>query len=82
MKITVGPDQLVSHTVVSAVADAEDCSPTDLPPLRDTVDTDALDSLFSMETTDESQVMGTLTFDYSKSDIRIWLDRSVTITIS
>lgn len=82
MDITLGPDQVASHAVVRAVADAENCSLTDLPPLNEIVDIDALDSLFSTETTDESHIMGTFTFDYSESHIRIWLDRSVTIAIS
>lgn len=42
-----GVDRRVSTAVVTAVAEAEGCPPTDLaPPLHDAVDPEALDRLF------------------------------------
>lgn len=40
-------DEAISQQVVEAVADAKGVDPLDLPPLYNTVDPDALDSLFS-----------------------------------
>lgn len=37
----------VSQRVVAAVADARDVDPLELPPLYDTIDSDALDQLFA-----------------------------------
>ncbi|QLD91194.1 hypothetical protein HWV07_07185 [Natronomonas salina] len=39
-------DESVSETVVTAVADAKGVDPLDLDPLYDSIDPDALDSLF------------------------------------
>jgi hypothetical protein len=81
MERTVKPDQSVSYTLLCAVAEVEGCCPTDLPPLQDTLDMDALDALFSTETDKTPQCEGSLTFEYSDSTVTIWSDRSVTISI-
>jgi len=81
MERTVPADKSVSHTLVCAVADAEGCCPTDLPPLYETLDVDALDTLFSTETGRSTFCEGSLMFEYSDSTVTIWSDRSVTISI-
>jgi len=82
MEYTVPADQPVSYTVISAVAEVEGCCPTDLPPLYDTIDADALDALFSGETSCPPRCDGSLMFEYSDSSVTIWSDRSVTISIT
>jgi len=77
MERRVAADRSVSHTLISAVAEVEGCCPTDLPPLYDTLDADALDALFSGGTSCSPQCEGNLTFEYSDSSVTIWSDRSV-----
>lgn len=81
MERTVKADQVVSYTLVCAVAEFEGCCPTNLPPLHDTLDVDALNSLFSSETDKTSQFEGNIIFEYSGSSVTIGSDRSVTISI-
>lgn len=81
MERTVKADQSVSYTLLCAVADVEGCCPTDLPPLHDTLDVEALDALFSAETVGSSQCEGSLMFDYSDCSVTIWSDRSVTVSV-
>jgi hypothetical protein len=82
MKRIVDPDESVSYALLCTVAEVEGCYFTDLPLLHETLDTDALDALFSLETDKSSQFAGTLMFEYSDSFISIWSDRSVTISIA
>lgn len=49
--------------VIYAVANADGVAPTDLAPLYDTIDPDALDSLF------ESDSAGTIAFTYEGHDV-------------
>lgn len=63
----------LSVRVVEAVADAEGIDPADLPsPLADTVDPDALDSLFRSGT-------GRVTFDYYGYRVTAGADRTVEV---
>lgn len=82
MEQTVQEDQPVSYTLLHAVAEVEGCSPTDLPPLQETLDVDALDALFAGETDTPSQFEGRLTFEYSDCSVTISVDRSVTVSIA
>lgn len=54
-----------SESIVTAVADAKDVSPMDLPPLYSSIDPDALDSLVGSPdaTRGEPEVSVTLTYD-------------------
>lgn len=56
----VGGDEAVSTAVVEAVSEASETSVVDLPPLYESVDPDALDTLFSGEQTPDC-----LTFEYA-----------------
>lgn len=55
----------VSEAIVSAVSHASDRDPLELPPLQRTIDTDALDSMFSRAAVDRSRCLGELTFEYA-----------------
>lgn len=82
MERTVKPDRSVSGTVLCAVAEFEDRCPTALPPFHETLDADALDELFSLETDTTPQFDGGLLFEYSDSSVTIWSDRSVTVPVT
>jgi hypothetical protein len=76
MDCTVEAGESVSATLPCAVAEVDECCPTELPPLRDTLAVAALDASFSPETDEPSQFEGSLVFEYSDSFVSIWSDRS------
>ncbi|WP_170977470.1 HalOD1 output domain-containing protein [Halorussus salinisoli] len=57
-------DESPTEAVVNAVAAARDCEPTDLPPLNDTIDPDALDGLFADTITGPAREGGRIVFEY------------------
>lgn len=63
---TSGIDQndSLSEAVVEAVADAEGVEPTELQPLYDVIDPDALDSLFRPQFDGRHPSRGEITFRY------------------
>lgn len=81
MERTVKADESVSYTVLSAVAEAEGCCLTDLPPLYRTVDVDALNALVFPGRDESPGFEGSLMFEFSDSSVSIWSDRSVTVSI-
>lgn len=82
MNRTVATDESVSHVVTCAVSEVEDRSITDLPPLNETVDAEALESLLSVEADERPEFDGSIMFEYSDSYIAIWVDSSVTVVVS
>lgn len=61
-----------SERVVEAVAIAEGVDETDLPPLYDAIDPDALDSLFHPRPTgDDVDAMGAIYFTYNGHEVRV-----------
>ncbi|MFC4549131.1 MULTISPECIES: HalOD1 output domain-containing protein [Halorussus] len=60
----VGDGEPVDVGVVRAVASIRDCKPTELPPLHDSVDPDALDALFPSWRSNRSTAESYVTFDY------------------
>lgn len=64
-------DEPPSETIVMAVADAKGCAPTDLPPLHDVIDPDALDSLFADTLDGRIRSGGRLTFRYCDCDVAV-----------
>jgi hypothetical protein len=76
------PDHPVSDTLLYIVAEVEGCSPTELPPLQETVDVDALDALFAVKTSDTPLLNRSLTFDYSDSSVTVRSDRAVTVSVT
>lgn len=63
---TTSPETTVSSRVICAVADASDVSPTDLPPLYDVIDPDALDSLVYSVLPG-----GSIEFDYADTAVTV-----------
>ncbi|OVE84278.1 HalOD1 output domain-containing protein [Natronolimnobius baerhuensis] len=60
----------LSEQIVTAVATKRDTDPTDLPPLFDAVDPDALTAVFSPTTTGAPRT-GRIEFPYAGHDIEI-----------
>lgn len=61
----------LSETVVMAVAHAKGRAPTDLPPLHDVIDPDALDALFADTLDGRTRSGGHLTFEYCNCDVAV-----------
>lgn len=67
----------VTNTVVERVAAKEGCDPLELPPLWESIDTEALEQcLNSAETPIEIQ------FRYCRYSITVRVDEAVTVTIA
>ncbi|OIB57844.1 HalOD1 output domain-containing protein [Natrialba sp. SSL1] len=62
-------DHTASLAVIEAVSTATDCDPTELPPLYDTIDPDALDALFSDQTA--TDVRPEISFTYDQYEVTI-----------
>ena len=71
-RTTDGP---MSDAVVTGVAAARETSPLELPPLADTVDPDALNTLFAADRTSCR-----VTFRYAGCHVLVAADRTVTVT--
>ena len=71
--------ETVTEAVVVAVADAEDISPIELPPLYDVVETDALNRLFDAARKDESASSLELCFYYSDSIVTVTGDGTIDV---
>lgn len=82
MNRIIGTDESVSYALTCAVSEFEDRPVNDLPPLRDTLDVEALESLVCSETADSPQTGGCLVFEYSDSNVSIWLDAPVTVQVT
>lgn len=68
----------VSLRVIHAVADAEDVAPTEIAPLYETIDPDALARLFQSPG-GASRADGTITFTYHGRRVRVDADGTVTV---
>jgi len=67
------------YRIVETVAANSNTPVTDLPPLFEAVDTDALEALFSPSPDDPSRFEGTVTFPYAGWRITVSADGSVTV---
>lgn len=67
--------EAVPHVIVDRVAEAVDCAPTELPPLYETVDPDALERVIESN----SNVSALLTFSYYGFTVTVSADRTVTL---
>ncbi|WP_232688810.1 HalOD1 output domain-containing protein [Halobacterium zhouii] len=80
---TWSADRTVSEQVVQAVADVADTSVTEIEPLNDAVDADALNNLFSAKFDGSVRRGGYLAFEYANHFVtvfasgRIEVDESV-----
>lgn len=71
----------LSQLVVETVADAEDVNPVALPPLYNTVDTDALDRLFEPQLQPASEPpVGEVQFSYYGYTVQVTAAGRVTLT--
>ena len=57
-------DMTPTEAVVDAIAEVHDCEPTDLPPLNDVLDSEALDGLFTDTPGGHTRRDGHLQFRY------------------
>lgn len=71
-----------SQIVVDRIAELEESSPVDLPPLFSAIDPDALDALFCSRATEDSRSPGHVRFSYSGYDVRVRGDGDVSVTES
>lgn len=76
----VPSEQSLSVRIVAAVAERADVSPTDLPPLYDVIDPDALEDLFSHSTDQPLSVPGRVSFGYAGSTVTVFSDGAVEVT--
>lgn len=81
MNRSVDVDESVSDVITRVVSESEECPTIDLPPLFETVDVEALNSLICSETTEIPQFDGCVMFEYSNSHVAIWNDRSISVTV-
>lgn len=65
-----------SVTIIEAVAAATDRTPTDLPPLQDTLDTDALDTLLNGQSSS-----ATVSFRYADIAVSVHGNGSIAIRL-
>lgn len=69
----------VSTAVIEAVADHAGVEPTDLPPLYESVESDALDALFQSLPRGPLRRMGDVTFSYAGYFVRVTADGAVEV---
>lgn len=68
-----------SEAVIEAVAEAEGVEPTDLQPLYDVLDPDALNSLFKSRNHVNQTRRGLITFEYHGYEVHVDEDGQVTL---
>lgn len=71
--------ELVTQTIVEAVADAKGVGPTDLEPLYNVLDTDALNSLFHSRPRVDALSAGRIQFTYEGFDVEVTASGEVTV---
>ncbi|GAA0194154.1 HalOD1 output domain-containing protein [Halobaculum roseum] len=69
----------LSHVVIESVAEATDTDPFRLPPLHDTVDTDALNRLFATNGHGGLSTEGHVTFRYHGRVVTVHAGGQVTV---
>ena len=67
------------ETVLTAVAEQEDTSPTALEPLYDVIDPDALNRLFAPTNGGEARTLGRVVFSYCGYEVTVSSDSSVCV---
>lgn len=73
-------DTLVSTSVVTAVARAHGVHPTDLPPLFDTIDPEALDALVTHHVERSSRTDLVVTFVYEGCEVTVHGDGEIVVS--
>lgn len=74
--------QKVSTAVIRAIADTSAIAPTELPPIYEAIDPDALERLFQRQMNGVPRRGGTVEFDYAGYSVRISFDRTLDVTVS
>ncbi len=69
----------LSFSVIVTVADAKGVDPTELPPLHDTVDPDALDALFTTRQDSEGQPSDAVIFTYADRRVMVTRDGQISL---
>lgn len=72
----MAPSSNVAHEIVKTVADYENSSPNDLPPLEDKIDSETHHQIASFE----SELTEPLTFEYLFYDVTVLPDGEVIVT--
>lgn len=75
-------ESAVSQRVISAVADAREKSPLELPPLYSVIDPDALDTLFDSGGVGGQSGPGRVVFMFGGCEVVVRSDSGVTVTAS
>lgn len=73
------PDEQPSMAVISAVANATNSDPSDLEPLYEVIDTDALDSLFEASPAGPWRAGGRVSFTFEGCDVVVYGDGRVVV---
>lgn len=75
----LSPDS-ISTTVITAVARVAAVDPTELPPLFEYIDPDALDRLLGDDIGTPTRFNGYLTFDYASYSVTVHSDGEIVVT--
>ncbi|OVE85225.1 HalOD1 output domain-containing protein [Natronolimnobius baerhuensis] len=78
--ITGTAEPKLSVAVITAVANRQGCDPSDLPPLYDAIDPDALDAVFDSTRADGAR-QGRLSFTYDGHEVVIDSDEQTQLII-
>lgn len=71
MEYDIDPDGPVSIAVVKAVGEFENCAPSSLPHLYETIDPDRLDGLYASRIDGSHRVGGHVSFVFSNSKVTV-----------
>lgn len=70
----------ISTTVITAVARAASVDPTEMPPLFEFIDPDALDKLLGDDFGRPTRFSGYVTFDYASFSVTVHADGEIVVT--
>lgn len=70
----------MSTAIIEAVADHAGIDPTELPPLYESVETDALEALFRSFPDGPLRQEGDVTFSYAGYLVQVTADRAIEVT--
>lgn len=79
MEYDIDQEDPISIAVVKAVGEFENCAPSSLPRLYETIDPDCLDGLYSPQVDGSHRVGGHVSFVFSSSKVTV--DNSEYVTV-
>ncbi|ODR81679.1 hypothetical protein BG842_19435 [Haladaptatus sp. W1] len=65
----IAPDETITEGIITATAAVTNARTNDMPPLYETVDTDALDELFADSWSGRARNTGRVTFTYCECEV-------------